>query len=344
MAFGKIVKIVKGKRNFACILHKRSPIMKEDPEWDDLILKKLGGLLSPEEEQRLTEHLNSDTEAQTKFNQYQTLWYGSRQLQLREGLTGQARWDNLQKKIIAASSAKSTTYRKIIWRYAVAACVLLLLLFVFFPRTSAVKISTLKGERKTITLPDRSVVILNAETRLTYDPASWEAERSIELKGEAYFEVKKNGLPFTVTSADLIVKVLGTTFNIKSRNNITTVVCATGKVSVGSKNDRKNSVVLHNGYGVTANGANLNPAYAVSPNDEISWVSGDLYFRDAPLKEVFAELERRFNKSIRLQKNTATQTFTGKFKHAEFHHILETVCLSAGLQYSIAGDSVAIVE
>jgi transmembrane sensor len=318
--------------------------MNDDPEWDDLVLKKLGGSLSPDEEQRLAAQLKSDAEAQAKFDQYQKLWHDAGQLQPHAGLRRQVRWNSLAKKIMTESDAKSTASQKKIWWYAAAACVLLLLLFVFFPRKSAVEISTLKGERKTITLPDHSVVTLNAETTLVYDPSSWEEERTLELSGEAYFDVKKNGLPFTVSSANTVVKVLGTTFSIKSRSGITTVICATGKVSVGFKNDSKNTVMLTNGFGVTANGTDLHPVYAVSADDEISWISGDLYFRDAPLKEVFAELERHFNKSIRLQKNTATRTFTGKFKHAQFRNVLETVCLSAGLHYSIADDSVTVVK
>jgi transmembrane sensor len=318
--------------------------MKAEEDWDDLIIKKLTESLSADEESRLNKHLASDSEMQERFVQFQKLWNESDHLQLRSGLAPEARWNSLQEKIHQDHAKKSPRSHKTILRYAMAAVVLLFILFLFYPHTSAVEISTLRGEMKTVTLPDQSIVTLNAETTLRYDPALWDEERGLVLTGEAFFKVKRNGLPFIVTSSNAVVKVLGTTFNVRARKGITAIVCATGKVSVGPKNRTSKTVTLQSGYGTTVNGLNLEPVYAVSSEEEVSWLSGGLHFNNAPLKDVFAELERHFNKSIRVSKNLGKQTFTGKFKHAQFQEVLKTVCLSAGLKCSLAADSSAVIE
>jgi transmembrane sensor len=316
----------------------------EDPDWDDLIVKKLTGSLSVDEETRFDKQLTNDVGVQARFDQAKKLWEESGRLHLRNGLPREARWNRLQEKMALDNPAKlSRTYRLVL-SYATAAMVLFLLLFIFYTRTSVVEITTLQGEMKSVTLPDQSVVTLNAETTIRYDPSSWDEERTIALTGEAFFNVKKNGLPFKVTSTNAVINVLGTTFNIRSRKEITAVVCSTGKVSVGSKSDTNKTVILQSGYATAVEGSTLQPAYAVSSEEEMNWLSGGLHFKNAPLKDVFAELERHFNKSIRIPNDLGLQTFTGKFKHPQFQEVLKTVCLSAGLKYSITADSTAIVE
>ena len=72
-------------------------------------------------------------------------------------------------------------------------------------------------ESKTVLLPDQSTVRLNAGSFFTYDAATWDDARTVELHGEAFFDVKKNGVPFTVTTSNSRVQVLGTTFNVRAR-------------------------------------------------------------------------------------------------------------------------------
>lgn len=76
-------------------------------------------------------------------------------------------------------------------------------------------ISAEKGERASVTLPDGTKVYLNAKSTLSY-PASFSLnERTVQLTGEAYFEVKHDAdAPFIVKTAEIQIKVLGTTFNL----------------------------------------------------------------------------------------------------------------------------------
>jgi len=76
------------------------------------------------------------------------------------------------------------------------------------------------GKLVSITLSDGSKVWLNSESSLTYPVAFAGSERSVEITGEAYFEVARNAsMPFKVKKADLCVTVLGTHFNVNTYND-----------------------------------------------------------------------------------------------------------------------------
>ncbi len=95
---------------------------------------------------------------------------------------------------------------------------------------------TAYGEWKEITLPDGSLVKLNANSELTYARDWDEAEsREVWLKGEAFFEVVKMmelDREFKVFTTDLDVEVLGTSFNVKARGEQTEVYLEEGKVKL----------------------------------------------------------------------------------------------------------------
>ena len=82
--------------------------------------------------------------------------------------------------------------------------------------TSKKEVSTLIGETTVLNLPDNSKVTINASSSVQIKRFNW--DRNITLRGEAYFEVEK-GKKFTVATKDALVKVLGTKFNVISRDN-----------------------------------------------------------------------------------------------------------------------------
>ena len=82
-------------------------------------------------------------------------------------------------------------------------------------------VSTGKGERANITLPDGTAVALNSESSLTYTPRVFNKDkRQIRFEGEGYFQVAKNrDCPFLIDAEGLSVEVLGTTFNLDVRRS-----------------------------------------------------------------------------------------------------------------------------
>ena len=89
----------------------------------------------------------------------------------------------------------------------------------------------------TDTLPDGSIVTLNKNSELDY-PSKFKGDtRTIALKGEAFFNVKPDKKkPFIIHVNDVTIRVVGTSFNVRSVNGITEVIVETGIVQVIRKN------------------------------------------------------------------------------------------------------------
>ncbi|HRP30380.1 MAG TPA: FecR family protein [Agriterribacter sp.] len=90
------------------------------------------------------------------------------------------------------------------------------------------------GERIEIALDDGSKITLNANSIFKWT-GNWKntRNRNASLVGEAYFEVsKQDGIPFSVYTNDVVVEVLGTSFNVDSRNKATKVYLDEGKVNL----------------------------------------------------------------------------------------------------------------
>jgi len=133
--------------------------------------------------------------------------------------------------------------QKYFWTGGIAAS-LLVALFISWFLNSTVSIHTEFGEQKKITLPDGSVVILNANSTLSYSRAyAWKENRTVKLEGEAYFKIKhlnrnanqiKPGELFKAQTRTIDVQVLGTTFNIRERRGMAHVALVEGSVRVSS--------------------------------------------------------------------------------------------------------------
>lgn len=97
------------------------------------------------------------------------------------------------------------------------------------------------GEKKELTLPDGSQIILNACSKLEYPSQFIGDKREVQLVGEAYFKVQSNPeQPFLIQTSDFQVEVLGTEFNVKSyaHDQIQSVEVENGKVQVTLPEDR----------------------------------------------------------------------------------------------------------
>jgi ferric-dicitrate binding protein FerR (iron transport regulator) len=316
----------------------------ETPDLENLYLKKINGTLLPEEAHYLEQRLNKNPDEKKDFESFLQLWQSSGRLPVHDSLTRDDRWEKLQQRLDGDISHQPRWNLNVLLRYAASIALVIVAIgtYLFFGSPDRIRIETGFGEIKTITLPDNSTVKLNAGTLVEYDRASWDEERLIQLDGEAYFDVQKNGASFTVESNQTVVKVLGTTFNVRTRHETTEVACLTGKVSFSTKAAGAKIVILTPGLGANVLGESLSEAYPVENDNAVSWVAGNLSFSNTPLKEVFQEFERHFNASIVIKKDVGELTFTGKFSKPRLHSALETVCLSAGLRYTINKHSIVI--
>jgi ferric-dicitrate binding protein FerR (iron transport regulator) len=165
-------------------------------------------------------------------------------------------------------------------------------------RAARHKIIVPRGGEYPLTLPDGTRVWLNAETEIEFPLAFGSGSREVSLRGEAFFEVKKeSGRPFIVHAREeASVEVTGTSFNLSCYPDDATVTTAIESGSVTFiANHRENRLKA----GERATYRPLTREIAVEEGIEMkyhsSWRHGTFYFHDTPLREIAGKLGRWYD-------------------------------------------------
>ncbi|MGV8135360.1 MAG: FecR family protein [Mangrovibacterium sp.] len=194
-------------------------------------------------------------------------------------------------------------------------------------------IRTAVAEHSSVTLPDSTGITLNAATKISWDKNSFAGERAVKLSGEAVFDVTKGGR-FVIETRNGTVEVLGTRFNVFSREDEFRVSCLRGKVRVSSHQGQQillageEAELTHDGL-VKQQKNNIETA--------ISWTEGIFYFEDKPLVSIFDELERQFNVSVRYEEKK-DRLMTVGFSNKSLQEALDVICIPMNLDYEIQQD------
>jgi ferric-dicitrate binding protein FerR (iron transport regulator) len=311
--------------------------MDTEDNLQSLILKKLSGAIDEAESASLRELLTDPANAHA-FEETEKIWNESQKLAPPRQMSASQRWNRLH-ATIGEQESKTRNLSRLWMRYAAAIIAVIAALY-FYNKTELTTIRTASGETKTIQLPDGSSVILNAGSQISYDAEGWSGERSVNIEGEAFFEVRKNGSQFSVITRNARVTVLGTSFNVRASQEETKVSCFTGKVKVTGKAEDK-STLLTAGLGVTVHGEELSQAYHID-DDQLAWMQKEFDFRNTLLRTVFERIGHRYDKRIISNSHADTLRFTGNLETTTLESTLESICLSAGLKFRLAGDSVVI--
>ena len=225
------------------------------------------------------------------------------------------------------------------WGLSIAASILIIFgcYFAFNPLDT--RYETSYAEQKTIKLPDGSEVVLNAKSVVNFTQKDWDTNRSIQLKGEAFFKVKK-GSTFRVQTPKGQVTVLGTKFNVKHTDAFFEVVCYEGKVSV--TNDKKEHI-LNPGNSIRKIDGNDSKKYT-SKKLFPSWVNGESSFVSVPLNYVILELEKQYNIEIDASKIDESIIFTGSFSNKDLKLALASVFKTMNIHYIKDKNGVLILQ
>lgn len=237
-----------------------------------------------------------------------------------------------------SKSKKETKVRtlnfKTLYRAAAVLVVLLTSAYFLFYNTTT-SFETQIAQTKSFQLPDDSEVLLNAASKITFNEKKWAKKRTLTLEGEAYFQVKK-GQTFSVKTADGIVQVLGTHFNVKQRRNYFEVSCFEGLVSVTRNNE---SVKLPPGKTFRLINNHIEDVPDTGAKNP-SWMQQESSFDRIPLDQVIAELERQYDIKIKTEGVDTSKLFTGSFTHKDQKIALEAITIPLKLSYKIEGKTV----
>jgi len=231
--------------------------------------------------------------------------------------------DNLKEKSTPVIKLQSF---KILYRIA-ALFVLGMTTYFFLFYNNLTTVKTLASQKTSFELPDASSVMLNASSTAEFNKKDWAEKREVTLDGEAFFKVAK-GAKFDVKTNDGIVSVLGTQFNVKTRDNYFEVKCFEGIVSVNS-NGTSHRLTPGNTYRI------INKAVVVdtTTKNQPEWLDNLSNFKSVPLYEVIAEFERQYNVAVTVQKIDVNRLFTGGFVHTNLEQALASITVPFNMTY-----------
>lgn len=179
-------------------------------------------------------------------------------------------------------------------------------------------VSTPKGGKYQVVLPDGSRVWLNAASSLRYPARFSDAERIVELTGEAYFEINKvqseNGrIPFRVLTGGQVVDVLGTHFNINSYSDEETskTTLLEGSIQV-SKAGQRTTLILEPGQQcVPAPGGGFRVIKGVDVQEAIAWKDNQFVFNGLTIQSTMRQLCRWYDVEVMYEGRIPNEHLTG---------------------------------
>ncbi|NQD71297.1 FecR family protein [Sphingobacterium shayense] len=349
-----------------------------------LLNEYLKGNLRPDQVHRLEDEIKSDPQKQLLFD----IMQGKRR---EEPAQDQLEIDyaNHRAKLVelgAMDKPKSRIFRlPKFWRAMAASivfCLSLGVLYHYIFRTnkhasSATEyvVSTERGEKKHITMPDGTEIWLNGESELFYQAGFNTENRDIKLTGEAYFDVSKNKkLPFIVNANGIKIKVVGTAFNVRAYNEEgeiqTSLIEGKIELSTVNKTGSSQSFNMQPGEKITIqkrltkddkSKAQLNTAsfaeestvfirskikndFAQELPSEILWKENTLVLDSDPLNIVGSKLEKWFDKTIVIEQSADNNfKFNGSFNETDIQKVLQILKESGGdFQYETNQDTIRI--
>lgn len=208
------------------------------------------------------------------------------------------------------------------------------------PGSHQIMASTPRGGTYQVNLPDGTRVWLNSATTLQF-PATFThlADRTVELSGEAYFEVSKDAAhPFIVKTGHQHIQVLGTHFNVNAyadeRNEKT--VLLEGRVQIN------NHMVLAPGQQSRIDADGRIKIETADTDNAIAWKNGFFSFKDAPLDVIMRQLSRWYNIDIIYKGPLKDDIFNGLINRRSDLSRALRILEQGGVHFSLEGKTLLI--
>ena len=191
-----------------------------------------------------------------------------------------------------------------------------------------------------VSLPDGTLVRLNANSSLTYQQNFGQNNRKVKLSGEGYFEVKKNTeKKFIVNTGYIDVTVLGTKFNLYAYEDkdIIEMALVEGHVNVSTSKPPYQTICVKPNEKVTYNKYdNKLNIEKTTTKIETAWLNKELVFREEKLENVFQCLSRKFRVKFSIDSSISVDdVYTGAFDDEKIEDILEVLKIHYGFNYTV---------
>ena len=207
-------------------------------------------------------------------------------------------------------------------------------------------VTTPRGGQYMLTLSDGTKVWLNAASSIHFPVAFTQNERTVEITGEAYFEVvHDNKKPFSVMVKGMKIQDLGTHFNVMAyddeENTNTTLLEGSVKIIAG-----KQSQLLQPGQQARLNNItgkmNLQPA---NGEDAVAWKNGRFEFDSEEIGQIMRSLSRWYNVDIIFEAGSAADThFSGSISRSDNISRVLRILELGGAKFKIEGKKIIVLK
>lgn len=317
---------------------------------NNLISRYLLNELSSQEAIVFEHWIKSNPENLEKLNEYKAIWERTNNYQKGFNPDVHKALAIVHKRTGMAQMQKSRFRFRFATLLKIASAAALIigiivLAYYYNPLNTSDKIVVINSginEIKEIVLPDSSHVWLNENSSLQVANAFIKKQRKVTLRGEAYFEIKRDETkPFIISTGHTFTEILGTSFNIKmdTLSGNVSVIVHSGKVAFYSSINKSEKLILdpteegifHGSSSKIIRSSNLNINY-------LAWKTGILTFNDTPLNEVCFELSKHYKKSVKTATPISNKSLTGTFKNEKLEDILKTIELTLDVQTETSGN------
>ncbi|WP_423129938.1 FecR family protein [Gaoshiqia sp. Z1-71] len=321
--------------------------MEENSAYFELLfVKETEGTITESEKAELAEWL-TDPQHRTVYEEQKKLWASVGDLQKMKTIDQKRALKKVEARLFARPSAY---YLKKLERAAAVLFIPLLLsaLWMLYNsyqpgneihETVFNTIEVPPGTRSSFTLPDGTFVKLNAGSSLKYPVSFEKRERQVELTGEAWFEVKKDEhRPFLVSTSDINIKVLGTSFNCNAYPNAAQIETALveGKIEISGKSGKNKFLMEPGELAVFSKQEKTIEKTQTNLDKHIAWTSGKLMFRDDPMTTVIEKLGRWYRVEFRVEDpEILNYTYSATFSGESLDQVLKMLALSAPINFRV---------
>lgn len=275
---------------------------------------------------------------------------------------------------------KRRVVRLITWLSAAAAAVVLgYFAYCYIPFTSSKNslqaqntVSTKRGSKSKIQLPDGTQVWLNADSKITYNENFQGNIREVQLSGEAFFDVVHDeDRPFVIHTNVIDVKVLGTAFNVRSysdeKNTETSLIRGSVEITLRNNPDKKivlkpnDKLIVDNLEAkaetdspdvVRANHSNHASLLTLGKVNfkenkesalETMWVKNTLAFDKETLENIALQIERWYDVKVNIPDSRIRNVeYSGVFENEDLEQVMEALRISGNFHYDINKKEVTI--
>jgi transmembrane sensor len=213
-------------------------------------------------------------------------------------------------------------------------------------------VSTPRGGQYQVILADGSKVWLNAASSLRFPTSFVGNKRTVELTGEAYFEVAKNPkMPFTVhialgpaSKADegMDVHVLGTHFNINAYDDELAVKTTLLEGSVKITKGDESTFLEPGNQSLVDRLGNMKFVAAANVDEAVAWKNGMFNFKSADIETIMRQISRWYDVNIVYQKNVNERFYAEISRNTNVSNIFKMLELTGGVHFNIEGKKIIV--